>query len=226
MADKTTPTPKNSAKNRKAKDPVKKTAVKPPAAVADPAAGLLETLDRHGRLQGLTCREMLDKCGAACRRGLALKLKLADGKPGASHVQAFVYDLWTKGLVFSEPPRKGKRVGRIWPMDVARIKFPLLFAPEDQRKNHAESITKERLKAAYDKFVPEHLGGFVPIYKVRRELAGSKDELDKILRELNEMDDPVLELLGGDPRKFTEDQKQDSLWRGENLFLRMRWRRP
>jgi len=77
---------------------------------------------------------------------------------------------------------------------------------------------------AYNKFVPQHLGGFVPIYKVRRELEAPREDFDALLRSLNERDEPILELFGGDPQKFTDDQKNDSLWRGENLLLRMRWR--
>ncbi len=109
-------------------------------------------------------------------------------------------------------------------MEHARVKFPLVCTAPATPPVRQSTLTDQSLKTAYDKFVPDHLGGFVPIFKVRRELAAPREEFDNLLKHLNELDEPVLELHGGDPQVYTEDQKQDSLRRGENLFLRMRWR--
>jgi hypothetical protein len=185
---------------------------------------VLEVLKAHTANDGLSLGDLTKKCGVVWRRGLAAKQRLKRTEATATDAQGFIYHLWERGIVFAEPPAQGKRAARIWSMENARMKFPLacLACGAPTKRDH--TLTQQSLKSAYDKFVPDHLGAFVPIFKVRRELAAPREEFDNLLKSLNEMDDPVLDLLGGDPQQYTEDQKQDSLWRGENLFLRMRWR--
>ncbi|AFM24528.1 hypothetical protein [Desulfomonile tiedjei] len=190
---------------------------------AELQARLLQVLEKQEE-RGFTCGELSKKCGLDWRRGLAVKLGAKKPEAGSQDVQSFVYDLWRRGLVFSEPPGKGKRSCRFWSMIGARAHFPLAFPSSAAQMSEPNALSVDRLKSAYDKFVPQHLGGFVPIYKVRRELEAFKEEFDTLLRNLNERDEPVLELLGGDPQKFTDDQKNDSFRRGDHLFLRMRWR--
>ncbi|MFC1834285.1 hypothetical protein ACFL2Q_06065 [Thermodesulfobacteriota bacterium] len=81
------------------------------------------------------------------------------------------------------------------------------------------------IKTAYDKFAPEHIGGFVPIYKVRRELGCPREEFDRGRRGLNELADPIIELHEGDPSRYSPSRRHDSLKLDQNLYLRMRWRR-
>ncbi len=190
---------------------------------AELEARLLQVLEKQLE-QGFTCGELPKKCGLDWRRGLAAKLGAKKPEAGSQDVQSFVYDLWRRGLVFSEPPGKGKRSCRFWSMTAAKAHFPLAFPSSAAQISEQGALSVDRLKSAYDKFVPQHLGGFVPIYKVRRELEAFKEEFDTLLRSLNERDEPLLELLGGDPQKFSDDQKNDSFRRGDHLFLRMRWR--
>lgn len=185
---------------------------------------VLETLKKRTAEKGLTLGDLVEKCGAVWRRELASKLGLKKSEAKSADAQGFTYDLWRRGLLFTEPPEQGKRSARIWAMEHARVKFPLVCAAPEPQTAHQSTLTEKSLKTAYDKFVPEHLGGFVPIFKVRRELAAPREDFDNLLKQLNELDEPVLELHGGDPQVYTDDQKQDSLRRGENLFLRMRWR--
>jgi hypothetical protein len=183
---------------------------------------VLQVLSNSG--DGLTIGELSKKCGIIWWRGLALKLGIESDKPRTKDVQRFVYELWVKGSIFSEPPTAGKKACRFWSLVAARMKFPKAYPNVAAQIALTYELSTESLRRAYDKFVPEHLGGFVPIYKVRRHLGVPREAFDSLIKGLNEKDEPVLELLGGDPQKFTEDQKQDSLWRGDNLFLRMRWR--
>ncbi|MFC1833562.1 hypothetical protein ACFL2Q_02365 [Thermodesulfobacteriota bacterium] len=81
------------------------------------------------------------------------------------------------------------------------------------------------VKAAYNKFATEHIGGYVPIWKVRRELGWTREDLDAAPLDLNHRAEPAIELHGGNPMAFTESQRADSLKRGSDLYLRMRWRR-
>jgi hypothetical protein len=190
---------------------------------AELEARLLQVLEKQTE-QGFTCGELSKKCGLDWRRGLAVKLGVKKPEAGSQDVQSFAYDLWRKGLVFSEPPGKGKRSCRFWSIIGAKAHFPLACPSLSAQVSKPRALSIELLKSAYDKFVPQHLGGFVPIYKVRRELEAFREDFDALLRSLNERDEPVLELLGGDPQRFTDDQKNDSFRRGDHLFLRMRWR--
>lgn len=200
-------------------------------AKAKPAIGegalegkVLEVLKAHNADDGLSFGDLTKKCGASWRRGLAARQGLKKSEATATDAQGFIYHLWERGLVFAEPPAQGKRAARFWSVEKARIRFPLACTADGTPGTRVQKLTRQSLKKAYDKFLPNHVGGFVPIFKVRRELAVPREEFDNLLKSLNEMDDPVLDLVGGDPQHYTEEQKQDSLWRGENLFLRMRWR--
>lgn len=185
---------------------------------------VLDVLCRSTLRQGLTPGELNKKSSETWQKALAVKLGLKKSKATSSDAQGYLYELWERGLIFVEPPSPGKKSIRVWAVENARARFPLLCPAPGTHSERETALTQQTLKSAYDNFVPDHLGGFVPIFKVRRQLSASKEEFDNLLKDLNELDDPVIDLLGGDPQQYTEDQKQDSLWRGENLFLRMRWR--
>lgn len=171
--------------------------------------------------RGLTYGELAKTCGIAWRRGLALHQKLKKNEAAAADIQAFVYDLWKSGKLFVEPPARGQKACRIWPVQAACGKFPSACVPPG---DGSPILSEQSLRAVYDKFVAEHIGGFVPIYKVRRELRGFREAFDDLLRDLNERPEPVIELFPSDPRELTEDQKHDSLKRGGTLLVRMKWR--
>jgi hypothetical protein len=180
-----------------------------------------ETLRIRARRQGLTYGELAKNCGPAWRRGLAKKQQLKKQEAAAADVQAFVYDCWKTGQVFVEPPAMGQKACRVWHVEVARVEFPYAFAPTGYQ---VLELTEQSLKSAYDKLVPEYIGGFVPIYRVRRDLQASRPTFDHLLKNLNERPDPVIELFPSDPRDVTEDQKEDCLVRGDTLLVRMKWR--
>jgi hypothetical protein len=222
--------PKETSKNSRttkiqpAKTPKPKADAKPVLGEAYLETRVLETLKNQTVQDGLTLGGLKDKCKPDWLRGLAVKLGLKKPEATLTDALSFIYDLWKRGLVFAEPPARGRKAVRFWCLEHARLKFPLACADRGTQAARDSTLTQESLKTAYDKFVPDHLGGFVPVFKVRRELAAPREEFDNLLKSLNELDDPVIDLLGGDPQQYTEDQKQDSLWRGTNLFLRMRWR--
>jgi len=85
---------------------------------------VLQVLEKQHE-RGLTCGDLSKKCGAEWRRGLATKLGAKRLEAGLQDVQGFIYDLWTKGLVFAEPPGRGNMASRFWFMDAARDRFPL-----------------------------------------------------------------------------------------------------
>jgi len=180
-----------------------------------------ETLRSRARRQGLTYGELAKNCGAAWRRGLAKKQKLMKEEAAATDVQAFVYDRWKAGQIFIEPPSRRQKACRVWHVEVARAEFPHAFTPTGYQ---ALGLTEQSLKSAYEKLAPEYIGGFVPIYRVRRDLQAPRPAFDQLLRNLNERPDPVIELFPSDPRDVTEDQKEDCLVRGDTLLVRMKWR--
>jgi hypothetical protein len=187
---------------------------------------ILEVLKKHAAKKGLTNSELLKKCGARLKRSLAALFKRKD--PRSEDVKGLLYDLWRRGFLFFEPPNRGQRVGRVWDMESARRVFPSAYPFASERDSSKETTenTREALKAAYSKFVPEHLGGFVPIFKVRRALSWSSKAFDNLLRDLNERQEPVVELHAGDPADLTDAEKRDCLWKGGRLLIRMRWRDP
>jgi hypothetical protein len=180
-----------------------------------------ETLRVRTAHQGLTYGELAKNCGAAWRRGLAKRQKLKKQEAGAADVQAFVYDCWKAGQIFIEPPARGQKACRMWSVESARTQFPYAFAPTGYQ---ALELTEESLKSSYDKLALEYIGGFVPIYRVRRDLQAPRPAFDKLLRNLNERPDPVIELFPSDPLDLTEDQREDCLVRGATLLVRMKWR--
>jgi hypothetical protein len=97
-------------------------------------------------------------------------------------------------------------------------------APSPNDYSAKIATNREALKAAYDKFVPEHLGGFVPIFKVRRALDWPRQAFDTLLQALNEQEDPLVELHAADPGDLNDDERRDSLVKGGRLLVRMRWR--
>lgn len=187
---------------------------------------ILEVLKKHAAMKGLTNSELLKKCGSITKRSLAIFFKRKE--PTAEDLKGLLYEIWRKGLLFFEPPNRGQRVGRVWDIGSARNVFSLACTPARARNGSTEAPegSQRALRAAYDKFVPEHLGGFVPIFKVRRELGWSSEAFDALLQDLNEQNDPVLELHAADPADLTEGERRDSLWQGGRLLVRMRWREP
>ncbi len=186
--------------------------------------GVLEVLKKHATAKGLTNSELLKKCGSKIKKSLAASFKRKEAT--TEDIKGLLYLLWRKRFVFFEPPNRGQRVGRVWDMESAQKSFSFDSFPTEAVHcfTKAIEISQEALKAAYDKYVPEHLGGFVPIFKVRRELAWPNRAFDELLQDLNERCDPVVELHAGDPADLTEEEKQDSLWKGSRLLVRMRWR--
>ena len=186
---------------------------------------LLDVLEKHGKTQGLISTALGDKCGDTWKKSLAKLVKCSASKAGPNYVRNFVYQMWIEGLVFLEPPRDGQRVPRIWDMNAARAKFPTVCSSATgddvvQRGNETED-----LRAAYERHFGDHAGGFVPIFKVRRSLGWTRSRFDTFLKELNERQDPVVELHEGDPHDYTEDQQADSVQRGGRTYFRMRWRK-
>ncbi|MGB6067233.1 MAG: hypothetical protein WBG50_20690 [Desulfomonilaceae bacterium] len=216
--------PQRSSQTRKS---IGKETVSPPAvSPGELEVSILEVMKKHAAKKGLTYSELLKKCGARLKRSLAALFNRKE--PRSEDVKGLLYDLWGRGLLFFEPPNRGQRVGRVWDMESARNVFPLAcpFAPERDSSKQTTEVSQEALKAAYSEFVPEHLGGFVPIFKVRRALGWSSQAFDSLLWDLNERHDPVVELHGGDPADLTEGEKRDSLWKDSRLLIRMRWRVP
>lgn len=188
----------------------------------------LGVLMTHAIVRGLTNSELLKKCGVEIRRSLAAFLNLKGKEVGAEHLKSFIHDLWQRGLVFVEPPNRGQKVGRIWDMNAARSTFPLACTAAIGHARHVPTprISQGVLKSAYERIVPEHLAGFVPIFKVRRELDWPHKDFDSLLIDLNQRDDPVIELHAADPADLSEEEKRDSLWLQGKLLVRMRWREP
>jgi hypothetical protein len=208
---------------RKTTRPPRKPEARPKKVVSedDLVPQFLRTLEARVVQRGLTCSELVKVCGTPWSRALAFHQNIKKKQAGAADIQAFVYDLWKTGKVFVEPPARGQRVCRIWAVEAASRHFPSARVPPG---DGSPALSQQSLKAAYDKFVPEYAGGFVPIYEVRSEFRGFGDAFDALLRDLNERAEPVIELFPSDPRDLTEDQKRDSLKRGGALLVRMKWR--
>ncbi len=185
---------------------------------------ILGILKKHAGMKGITNSEVLKKCGLPTKRSLAVLFKRKQA--GTEDIKALLYLLWRKGLVFFEPPNRGQRVGRVWDMQSAQKCFSLAHssAPSPNGYYERTEANREALKATYDKFVPEHLGGFVPIFKVRRALDWPRQAFDTLLQDLNEQDDPLVELHAADPGDLSDDERRDSLVKGGRLLVRMRWR--
>jgi hypothetical protein len=211
------------AKPRRRQDPLKKLEARPKKIVSedDLVPQFVRTLEARVVQRGLTYSELVKVCGIPWCRALALHQNIKKKLAAAADIQAFVYDLWKTGKVFIEPPARGQRVCRIWSVAAASGNFPSARVPAG---DGSPVLSQQSLKAAYDKFVPEYAGGFVPIYEVRSEFRGFRDAFDDLLRDLNERPEPVIELFPSDPRDLTENQKRDSLKRGGALLVRMKWR--
>ncbi|MBF0552529.1 MAG: hypothetical protein HQK60_18610, partial [Deltaproteobacteria bacterium] len=199
---------------------------------------LLKTLGEQTNTAGLKYGDVGAKCKIAWRRGLALATKTGDpdkGTVGVETVARFIYLLWEQGRLVVQPINPGKAGGwktpRVWSLTAGRAKFPKIFqaAPTSPEEIKTETPPPDKatdvtaLKQAYDKYAPEYLG-FVPIFKIRRELGWPRDVFDQALIALHEVAKPTIDLMGDHPKNYTEDQKGDSLRRGKNLFLQMRWR--
>ena len=186
---------------------------------------LLEKLKQHATRKGLTYSEIAKTCGKKWRQALALSTQGKAKEARAQDVKDFVYRLWQNGLVFVEPPKGRKNVPRIWDMESGCAAFTSVGGPhtfDDPAAGKVHDV--EMLRSAYDRFVREYLGGYVPVFKVRRALEWPKERFDQVMRDLNERREPVVELHGGDPRNYRDDEIADSYTSRSNLYLLMRWR--
>ncbi len=146
-------------------------------------------------------------------------------KPGVKEKNELIHELWRKGLVFIEPPRGKQRAVRLWDAHAGRAKFAVTTSEGGPSEKPAVAATDiERVKAAYEALSSEHFG-FVPIYRVRRDSGLSDERFDTVLHELSEQDDPVIDLLVGDPGHFEKDQIRDSFRTGDTVYFRMLWRK-
>jgi hypothetical protein len=184
-------------------------------------------LKKKARQQGLIYTKLNEACGDSWAKALAELKNLRTSKPRKMDLKDLVHGLWERSLLVVEPPVGMQREPRIWGLDAATERFPHLLKSDSRRPESDSTILPadlELIKAVYDGLVRDHAGGYVPIYKVRRSLNWPRDKFDRALRELNERRKPVIELHGGDPQSYSEDQRTDSLMRELNLYLRMRWR--
>ncbi|MBF0524155.1 MAG: hypothetical protein HQK56_03555 [Deltaproteobacteria bacterium] len=197
---------------------------------------LLKTLKQHTTKAGLTCGDLGVKCGAGLKQKLALAKKTGDVAEEAGVAEAVasvIYSLWEQGRVFLQPhiSKIGLSAPRIWSIENARNAFPKLFETSPPipvalkaAPTLSELLTEEAaIKRAYDKYAPEYMG-YVPIFKVRRELGWSREKFDNALRQLKERDVPLVNLMSGDPERYTPDETADSIKQGYTIYLQMRWR--
>lgn len=185
---------------------------------------LLSKLRQHANQNGLTYGEIAKKCGVAWRRGLAESRKIKNKEARVQDVKDFVYKLWIHGRVFVEPPKGRKTAPRFWDLESGVAAFPFMSRPGASEKPETGQTVLDSLRMAYDKFVSDHLGGYVPIFKVRRALNWPKERFDQALKDLNERRDPLIELHGGDPQNYSKDEMDDSFERRSSRYLLMRWR--
>jgi len=183
---------------------------------------VLATLRKHAAT-GVTYAQLAEKCGSRWKGALARQNRRA--RYAVTDTRNLIYELWQRGLVFLEPPRDRKQTPRIWDVESAARIFTSALSPIKARSAAGTVSDLETLRAAYHRFVPDHLGGFVPIFKVRRFLGWACDRFDRLLLDLNEQADPVIELHRGDPQDYSLNEQRDSLVRDGRLYLRMRWRR-
>ncbi len=185
---------------------------------------LLDVLKEKTAKEGLRYSDLGKACRDRWLKSLAKALKLKQTKAGATHVKDFVYALWLRGSVFVEPPRGRHQVPRVWSIDHAHRHFPhfRISSASEPQAHTADDV--RILKEAYDLLVSEHVGGYVPVHKLRREVKWSRDRFDRVIFDLNMRQNPVIELHGGDPQNYSESQKRDSIVKEGRLYLRLRWR--
>jgi hypothetical protein len=186
---------------------------------------LLEILTKNTTKAGLTYSQLGQKCGIAWRRGLAIQMKIKAEEARTLEIKNYVYNLWERGLVFIEPPKGNLKAPRVWDLKVAGIKFPNVSKIGTLKRPDVSSLSVEALKNQYDKFARNRVGGYVPIFEVRRAMSWPRETFDDILSKLYERDKPIIELHTGDPQSFSPEEREDSLERGGTLYLRMRWRK-
>jgi hypothetical protein len=189
-------------------------------------ARCLGILKKKASREGLVYSKLTDACGKEWRRSLAKLKRLRSGEARATDVKQVVYELWSRGLILIEPPSGLQRAPRIWDREAGVERFPAVLGEFSPPVSGAGPNVGDfdRLKQVYDGFASQHAGGYVPIFKVRRALGWPREKFDRMLRELNERRNPVIELHGGDPQRYTDDERADSLIRDLTLLLRMRWR--
>ena len=83
------------------------------------------------------------------------------------------------------------------------------------------------MKDIYDVYwalIGAHPSGYVPIYKIRRSLGWSRERFDKRIVDLNQRDQPIVELHRGDPQRYTAAENADSLRLRGRTYRLLRWR--
>ncbi|MBF0496702.1 MAG: hypothetical protein HQK58_09030 [Deltaproteobacteria bacterium] len=182
---------------------------------------LLTKLQKAASDQGLTYAQVGQKCGKKWTRALARTMKLVAEEAGVLAIKDLIYTLWARGRVFVEPPHGRLKAPRVWDLDSGLKAFPLV-SPRAAQKADTQCEDQD-IKNAYQKSAAEYFG-FVPIYILRRELGWPREKFDRALFNLNERDNPVIDLLSGDPQNYTPDQKEDSIRKGNDLYLQILWR--
>lgn len=186
---------------------------------------LLQKLREHAANQGVTYSVLCSKCGVAWRRAVAKRFKLGKQEGRAQQTKDLVYELWRKGLVFVEPPRGLQGSPRVWDVESAHSKFGAALKPVAIEAKDLSESALERFRAEYERLAARNLGGYLPVFELRRALKWSPEEFDRVLKNLNQRRKPLIELHGGDPQNYSEDQKRDSYFEGDRLYLLIRWRK-
>jgi hypothetical protein len=190
-------------------------------------AHFLRTLHKKSAEKGVNYSELVKACGDTWKKQFAQIKGLGKSPLRQSDGNELVHRLWAKGLIAIEPPAGRQRVHRMWSTEAAAQHYPHLFTakpPTNRADNTLHPGDLDLLKTVYDDLARDHAGGYVPIYRVRRSLEWPRAKFDRALRDLNERRKPVIELHGGDPQSYSEEERADSLMREMNLYLRMRWR--
>lgn len=109
------------------------------------------------------------------------------------------------------------------------------FASADGAGEYPEKVKlgdRVAFKEAYDKFTKEHVVGYVPIHKIREELRWPAPKFDAVIHALAVKAKPEIEVPGGDPQHYTEQQLKLSMREIDKkmksglggVLLRVRWR--
>ena len=184
---------------------------------------MTHVLLKNTRKVGLTYGELSRKCGKEWRRALQNQSGISPKRPPVEHVTKFVYDRWVAGTIFIEPPRPGQRTARVWHPDHAEKKFPQFKFTSTVPKNGHRPSTAD-LRAAYDRFLPEHPSGAVNIFKIRRSLDWNRQQFDAFLEKLAGQSNPPIQFVAGDPNSYSQDQRDDSLHLDSELYFSILWR--
>jgi|GEM_PF-2558048 len=189
-------------------------------------ARFIEILKKKTKDGGLVLSQLQKACDRNWLRAFAGLRNVSPGRLRATDFKQIIHDLWARGLLLIEPPSGRQTAPRIWDIASGRTRFPGVAQALSPLVSASDEATSglDQLKQVYDRLAGEYAGGYVPIFKVRRALNWPRDKFDRTLRDLNERRNPVIELHGGDPQYYDDDERVDSLFRHQTLLLHMRWR--